>query len=275
MKRKISQEHLKVLRNWDSGSNAMTKLFLIVSLLIFSLSGQTQNLPQSNAEPLSVIYEESNTVTPLPFDEEVLKKYEGDPHFDYTEVTAEESWWHQFKSWLSGLWSKFWTWLFGDYESNSFLIFLFKALPYVILGGILVFIIWLFYRINPGSKLLLSKEPPEVYYTDEEEIIKSKNIHELIDQALLNKDFRLAVRYGFLLLLKRLSETEIIAYEFDKTNSDYQKEIKSDSILPLFKKVSTLYEYTWYGNFLVSETDYVKASKQFTALHSKIKQHLE
>lgn len=244
-------------------------------MLFLGLFSQAQDSLESNEAPIPVIYEESSSVKPLPFDQSILETYKEDPHFDYTEVNPDENWWSQFKSWLSGLWSKFWTWLFGDYESNAFLVFLFQALPYIILGGILVFIIWLFYKINPGSKLLLSKEPPEVFYTDEEEIIKSKNIQELIDQALSNKDYRLAVRYGFLLLLKRLSETEIIAYEFDKTNSDYKKEIKSDPILSLFKKVSTLYEYTWYGNFLVNENDYAKASKQFAALHSKIKQEVE
>lgn len=253
----------------------MTKLFLIVGVIFLSLTGSSQDLPESNQEPLGVHYETSTTVTPLLFDEEVLKKYEGDPHFDYTEVNPEESWWYQFKAWLSQLWSNFWTWLFGDYTSNSFLVFLFNAIPYLILLGILMFIIWLFYRIDPGSKLLLSKELPEVFYTDEEEIIKTKNIQALIDQALSNKDYRLAVRYGFLLLLKRLSESEIIAYEFDKTNSDYLKEINKTSILSLFKKVSMLYEYTWYGNFGVDEQDYAKASKHFAALHAEIKQHRE
>lgn len=253
----------------------MTKLFLIVGVIFLSLTGSSQDLAESNQEPLGVIYETSTTVTPLPFDEEVLKKYEGDPHFDYTEINPEESWWYQFKAWLSQLWSNFWTWLFGDYTSNSFLVFLFNAIPYLILLGILIFIIWLFYRINPGSKLLLSKELPEVFYTDEEEIIKTKNIQALIDQALSNKDYRLAVRYGFLLLLKRLSESEIISYEFDKTNSDYLKEINKTSILSLFEKVSMLYEYTWYGNFGVDEQDYAKASKHFAALHAEIKQHRE
>ncbi len=253
----------------------MRRLFLIAAVLFLSLSLQAQEATESNEEALSIIYEESYSVKPLPFDQSILKKYKEDPHFDYTEVELEENWWSQFKAWLSRLWSKFWTWIFGDYESNAFLVFLFQALPYIILGGVLVFIIWLFYRINPGAKLLLSKEPPEVFYTDEEEIIKSKNIQELIDQAFSNKDYRLAVRYGFLLVLKRLSDSEIIAYEFDKTNSDYKKEIKKDSILSLFNKVSTLYEYTWYGNFLVNETDYAKASNQFAALHSKIKQEVE
>lgn len=134
--------------------------------------------------------------------------------------------------------------------------------------------IWLFYRLNPGAKLLTSKETAQVFYTEEEEIIKTKNIQELIDRALLNKDYRLAVRYYFLFVLKRLSETELISYGPDKTNTDYSKEIKQE-YAPLFKKVSRLYEYIWYGNFNVSESDFLKAKALFVSLNSKIPKSVE
>ena len=83
------------------------------------------------------------------------------------------------------------------------------------------------------------------------------------------------MRYYFLLILQNLNEAEIIDYAFDKTNFDYIREIKSDTILMHFKKVSMLYEYTWYGNFAVTEQDYTKANNQFGILHSKIKKEVE
>jgi hypothetical protein len=252
------------------------KLIFLIALLFNIVSiAQNEEPDFSTQEAAEVLYDSSSGLDPLPIDQNQLEKYAGDPHFNYTEIDPQESWWFKFRIWLSGLWSKFWTWLFGDYNSNAFLVFLFKALPYIILGCVILFVIWLFYKINPGSKLLLSKETPEVFYTDEEEIIKSKNIHKLIEQALVSKDYRLAVRYYFLLILKQLNEAEIIEYEFDKTNSDYIKEIKSNSILVPFKKVSMLYEYIWYGNFLVTEQEYSKANNQLGSLYSKIKKDVE
>jgi hypothetical protein len=253
----------------------MKLILIIVFLLSTAIFGQAQEVDSLDEEGPEVKYDTSARLDPLPINQNQLEKYAGDPHFVYTEKDPQDSWWFRFRAWLSGLWSQFWTWLFGDYNSNAFLVFLFKSLPYIILGCILLFVIWLFYKINPGSKLLLSKETPDVFYTDDEEIIKTKDIRELIDRALSNKDYRLAVRYYFLLILQNLNEAEIIDYAFDKTNSDYIREIKSDTILMPFKKVSMLYEYTWYGNFTVTEQDYTKASNQLGKLHSKIKKERE
>lgn len=248
----------------------MRLVIFILFYFISGVSGFSFSLDEFQLQP-EINYDQSSDVTPVTFDPSKIDTYQNDPHFNYTELDPQESEWFKFKSWLSNLWLKFWIWLFGDYKSNSFLVFLYNFLPYIILGCIILFVIWLFYKINPGSKLLLSKETPEVFYTDEEEIIKSKNIQNLMDQALTNKDYRLAVRYYFLLILKQLNEAQIIEYQFDKTNSDYFKEIKSNSMLNSFKKVSMLYEYTWYGNFLVTDQDYSKASNQLGDFHSKIK----
>ncbi len=155
------------------------------------------------------------------------------------------------------------------------MVFLVKIIPYLIILGLIVFVIWLFFKLNIGAKLFKSKPQPEVFYTDEEEIIKSKNIPELIEKAILEKDFRLAVRYYYLLLLKKLSESEVIAYEFDKTNSDYIKEITQETICVHFIKATTVYDYIWYGNFEVSETDFKKAQNIFNTLENQIPKRID
>ena len=215
-------------------------------------------------------YDQSSDVTPVSFDPSKTEKYQNDPYFDYTEKIQEDNLWEQFKRWLYRVWVNFWTWLFGDFKSNAFLYFLYKAMPYIIIGGVVVFLIWLFYRLNPGSGLLYSKDEAQVFFTEEEKIIKSEDIQVLIDDALANKNYRLAVRYYFLLILKSLSEKEIINYQFDKTNSDYIREIKQEHLSLQFKKSAFIYEYVWYGNFEVSETDFTKAKYQFVTLKNNI-----
>lgn len=253
----------------------MKLIFCIAFFITTTGFGQMQELVSFDKDSLIVKHDTSSQLSPLPISQNQLDTYTNNPHFDYSEKDAQEGWWFRFKRWLSGIWSQFWTWIFGDYQSNSLLLFLFNSLPYIILGGILLFVVWLFYKINPGSKLLHSKENPEVFYTDEEEIVKSKDIRELIDQALSNEDYRLAIRYNYLLILQSLYQAELIEYAFDKTNTEYAREIKLNTILEPFKKVSLLYEYTWYGSFEVSKQDYTKANNQFGILHSKIKKESE
>ncbi|MEL6811197.1 MAG: DUF4129 domain-containing protein [Bacteroidota bacterium] len=242
------------------------KLFklLFFFLLIFPLEMVSQDSPPE------VRYDQSSEVQPISFDEESINSLKKNDDYDYTELEDTESTWDRFKAWLGRIWSKFWTWLLGDYEASGFWSFIIKTIPYLIIAGIIVFIIWLFIRLNPGAKLLQSKEAPQAFFTEEEEIVRSKDIHKLIQEALENKDFRLAVRYYYLLILRKLTEGELIAYEFDKTNTDYISEIVSKELNRHFRKVTTLYDYIWYGNFEVTHEDYKKAQVTFNRLEQQI-----
>ncbi|WP_206074007.1 DUF4129 domain-containing protein [Marixanthomonas spongiae] len=217
-----------------------------------------------------VRYDSHSNVSPLQVNEKTIEGFKNDPAFDYSENDAEENWWQQFKNWLWNLWSSFWNWLLGDLQNNSLIAFIIKILPYLIIGGIVAFIVWLFFKLNPGANFLKSKEKPAVFYSEEEEIIRSKNIRELIEKALHNKQYRLAVRYYYLLILKKLTDAELIEYEFDKTNTDYIAEITTDTLTLPFKKATNLYDYIWYGNFAVTETDYQKAQRTFQKLEQQI-----
>lgn len=199
-----------------------------------------------------------------------IERLKKDRTFDYTEKPAQENWWQQFKNWLWNLCVKFWEWLVGDYRANGFIAFLVQVLPYLIILGIVIFLAWLFYKLNPGATIFGSNKKSEVFFSEEEEIIKSKNIDELIESALADRNYRLAVRYYYLLILRNLSENEIISYEFDKTNSDYIAEISPQIIKEQFRKATNLYDYVWYGNFDVTETDFQKAQHILTSLENQL-----
>lgn len=161
----------------------------------------------------------------------------------------------------------------GDYDPGSFLGFIIRVLPYLLIAGVIIFLVWLFIKLNPGAKILGSSKSAEVFFTEEEEIIKTKNIKELIEKALLNNDKRLAVRYYYLLVLQGLSEKQLIDYEFDKTNSDYIKELKSSDLTLGFQKATTLYDYIWYGNFDVTQENFGKAQHTFNDLERLISKY--
>ncbi|PKP26350.1 MAG: DUF4129 domain-containing protein [Bacteroidetes bacterium HGW-Bacteroidetes-2] len=252
----------------------MQKILLILFLFSFNSSTIAQD---SIVVPLKkeVLYDRDGEVNLLKFDQEKIESLKKNPDFDYSEKETEDNSWLKFKRWLWQIWSGFWSWLFGNYQGNSFLVFLVKIIPYIIIIGLVAFVVWVFYKLNIGANLLKSKAKPEVFFTDEEEIIKSKNIPELIEKAVLEKEYGLAVRYYYLLLLKKLAESEIITYEFDKTNSDYIKEITEEKIQVNFLKVTTIYDYIWYGNFTISETDFKKAQQIFNSLELQIPKRID
>lgn len=251
----------------------MRKLVLLFMFLFLSGLGHTASFPQDSLVPqieTQIQYDQTKGLKAPVFDQQTIENFKKDKAFDYSEKPVQENWWSQFKTWLWNLWLKFWHWLVGDFEAGGFISFLVHMLPYVILIAILAFVAWLFYRLNPGASFFKSKEKPVVFFSEEEEIIKSKNIKKLIEKALANNDYRLAVRYYYLSILKKLTDAELIHYEFDKTNSEYFSEITSEKINSGFRKVTTLYDYIWYGNFTVTETDFTKAQHAFNSLENQI-----
>ncbi|MBV1922987.1 MAG: DUF4129 domain-containing protein, partial [Flavobacteriaceae bacterium] len=222
--------------------------FIILFFIFSELHSEVMPQDSISMQNKEVIYDRDGDVTPIEFNKDEIESYKKDSDFDYTEIEEEENWWTSFTKWLKDVWLRFWHWVFGDYEDNGIIAFFVNILPYIIILGIIIFIGWLFYKLNPGARLLKSKEAPEMFFTEEEEIIKSKDIQELINKALERKDFRLAVRYYYLLLLKNLTDVHLIEYEFDKTNSDYLKEITAKAINHNFEKATLLYDYIWYGN---------------------------
>ena len=93
----------------------------------------------------------------------------------------------------------------------------------------------------------------------EEEItedIFAINYQKEIDKAAAQGNYRLAIRLMFLRLLKSMSEKNIIRYKQDKTNLDYLMELHPTNYYNSFFRVTRNYEYSWYGQFNVSEDAY-------------------
>jgi|TARA_R110002020_G_scaffold199778_1_gene401410 hypothetical protein len=235
----------------------------------------------AKSEQPPVTYDTNSEQQPLSFNKETIEAYQADDDFNYHPKEEADNWWTQFLDWLSRVWNGFWNWvgnvwrsfwstILGDAEGSTLWSFVINVLPYIILAILIAFVIWLFFKLNPGSKLLQSKAKPAVFFSEEEEIIKSRDIEKLIQKALQNKNYRLAVRYYYLLILKRLTDAELIAYEFDKTNSDYFAEITAADLNIGFRKATNLYDYIWYGNFTVTEADFSKAQNTFNQLEKRI-----
>lgn len=257
-------------------SKNMFGFLLFISLSLSSFGGFAAIQDSLSSSVKEIKYDQTEDLkTPL-FNKETLQDFKEDRAFDYSEKHEEENWWQKFKSWLWELWLKFWHWLVGDYQANGFVAFLVHVLPYLIIAGIVIFIGWLFYKLNPGATLFGSKEKPELFFSEEEEIIRSKDISELMEKALAARDYRLAVRYYYLLILQKLTEAELISYESDKTNSEYISEIgriampRISTLKSGFQKATNLYDHVWYGNFEVTEADFSKAQPTFTSLINQI-----
>ncbi len=151
------------------------------------------------------------------------------------------------------------------------MIWIFKIVPYLILLIILILLIKFFLKVDMNTIISGKTEKATIILTEDEEIIKNKDISKLIEKAIAQKKYRLAVRYYYLLTLQKLQENELIEWEPQKTNEDYSNEIKEEKLCLKFKKLTHLYDFVWYGNFEINEFEFEKAATNFNDFRTVIK----
>ena len=147
---------------------------------------------------------------------------------------------------------------------------LWKTAFYLVFAFVLIFIIArllktniqsLFYKPEAGS--LIEIETPR-------ENIKKSDFDRLISEKIKQKQYRAAVRLLYLKTLKELANKNMIRWKIDKTNIDYFKELQDSQIKKHFEEATLLYEYVWYGNFLLDEELFQRAYKVFKNFNQKL-----
>ena len=105
---------------------------------------------------------------------------------------------------------------------------------------------------------------------EEENISDPSAYDKLISQAVMNKNYRLAVRYGFLQTLQMLSGSGLVQLSGDKTNYQYVNELQGKPYQNDFAALTLNYEYVWYGKFDISEDVYNRLRREYKSFHQKL-----
>lgn len=135
------------------------------------------------------------------------------------------------------------------------------------------FILFILYRLflAEGVFQRKSKSAKNNEAAVEEEIITNQSDFDaLIRQALLNGNYRQAVRYQYLKTLHLLAGKSLVELAPDKTNFQYVHEIKNRDQQQLFATLTLNYEYVWYGGFDIEKNIYQKIENNFTGFNQKI-----
>lgn len=153
----------------------------------------------------------------------------------------------------------------------SFLGMSFRFIIILIIAIVLVVILLnnLDFTFVKMSKYRSKKEGIELI--SEEDEIDENDYEALLLRAIKNKNFRLATRFHYLSLLKKLSQKEYIEYHKDKTNSDYLFELKDEKVRSSFSYLSYIYSYVWYGEFPVDELKFATIEKKYQSFINTIR----
>lgn len=216
----------------------------------------------ANANSKSITYSEKDiktdrsSITPIRFSPNFKSKYTS-KEFQYEVKLEEKSWWDRFVEWLR----QFFRDVFGLTDGVSS-----TAVDWtinIISGLIILIVVYLIVKsiLNKEGQWIFGKSTTKkiISHDDIERNLKNIDFEKLIRETLKSDNHRLAIRYYYLWILKKMSEKSIIEWNVEKTNSDYFYEIKSDSLRQEFGYASYLYNYIWYGEFELDETDYKNA----------------
>ncbi len=203
------------------------------------------------------------------FDEEKLKELKTDEDYDYTENIESSDWWTEFKEWV---WMQIQK-LFGDdVDPNSLLWQFIRLLPYIVPAIAVMIIIWYIVKTNPGSQVMRQHNKSKVILTEEEELLMERDLDQLAEDAITNKQWRLAVRFLYLNCIKRLDMKRMIRYANEKTNYEYIKEIQHPGVAQPFKSLTLAYEQIWYGQMVFDEGFFLKYKTKYDQFHSLLDQ---
>lgn len=203
---------------------------------------------------------------------EDLKQYTNNDDFNYEETVADEdSLWVKFKRWVISLLMRLLSFFFGMDAASGILWFIIRVVPYIILAVLIFLLLRVFLKMNSRNLLYGEQKKSEILFTDEEQIIKNEDINALITEAVKQQDYRLAIRYYYLLAIKELSQHNIIEWQQQKTNKDYIKEIQTNTLQTQFEKITRIYDYVWYGEFEVDAIKFENLKLDFINLNKQVK----
>ncbi|MDB5278208.1 MAG: hypothetical protein JWR61_3163 [Ferruginibacter sp.] len=120
-----------------------------------------------------------------------------------------------------------------------------------------------FQRNSYTSKVTAIIEKPE-------ENFAAADYSKLINEAIADKNYRMAVRCNYLQTLQKLAIKNVITFAPAKTNSQYIREVFNQPYKNEFAALTLQYEYAWYGGFELDERLFGRIQNNFKQFNSQL-----
>ena len=235
-----------------------------ILLVLFSFFFLLSN-PSWATKPKTVLMADSSAVQIRKPSEDQLNQYRKSPEYQYIKEASPPS-----QSILGDLFRRFFNWL-NDFFNQPKYGTTRSVLLYLFLGGALVFVILKLIGVEFTSLFTKKSDGLQVPFVAFGEDLNTIDFKNQIEQAITQKNYRLAVRLLYLQMLKELSDRSLIVWQTNKTNRSYGYEIKPH-LRQTFDTLTQQFEYAWYGEFPVDEKKFEAIRNKTSQFYQEIKQ---
>ena len=195
-------------------------------------------------------------------EEHFMDAFLQDPDFKYFMKARETpGWWQQLEAWIMRH-------LFRRHslEAPEGLGFVLNILALLLLA----FLIYKFIQGKYWKKFSFRRSERAEDTNLVAQQVNTVSYPALIRQALLSRDYILALRIQYWYILYLMDERGIIRNEVYKTNLSYYYEIREDRLKQGFIRVSRVFDCICYGEFKVDEALYQELHEEFNKFQEEV-----
>ncbi len=237
-------------------SNFKHFVFFVMVFLFVILKSSTAFGIHDTTKTKSSLLNDSSKIQIRQPDEVQQQKLMDNPDYQYDRGgPAPKTWWDRFKEWIGKSIERI-------FDSSGGRLGL-SVLPYIIVFAVIIIVILLLLKNDLRSVFYGKSAALTIDFKEFQEDIHNLNFDDLIADAVTKKDYRRAVRLHFLKLLKELTDKNLITWQIDKTNNDYSIELSKSTFSTKFKELALVYEYIWYGDLQLDETNFKSSIAKF------------
>ncbi len=225
--------------------------------MICLVTCQQVSLPQKNYSG------DTSSIKVRNFSSGTMSEYKNDPDFQY-ELVAEPP---------QSLWDRFWSWFWqkaGEILNTDAGNRIAKTIVIVVSIAILLFFIGKLTGMTRAGIFGKDSKAGQLRYSIHSEDIHDINFEAAIQQAIDDRNFRLAVRMLYLQSLKSLADRGKINWQLNKTNVAYVHELQGTAYQLIFRDLTWQFERNWYGDVPISEEEFAGVRGQFNMFNQQL-----
>jgi hypothetical protein len=146
----------------------------------------------------------------------------------------------------------------------------FKYVFYVMVAGVFLYLLYRLYRQlkehqpeKPAKKIVFQ------HLHEAEENLRQANLEPALKEALAQNNYQLALRILYLMTIAHLDDQSAITWKKQKTNGDYQRELRNHPFLFNFQRLTVNFERSWYGSETITQEIFNDLKALFDQLVTK------